>query len=288
MRLASAKLVAAKVEAFVRSEAPDRMNDAPHDPPHRLLRISAPGVALLALLAYASRPARAAPPIPTHYPLAELRTKCPDFRTVKPGPEPENYRECSVKEFRELGQVDGSTYHYATYCLIPNHADAAGGGCGGTGFNAAYYSGMGMAVFAQQRGRADAELVFERAHSDIGVIRYYPPKLLHLAAGTVLDLEIAIDGTGAGNASEYFLRVGRRWLPIEAESWLKDLTRRLPADVELWKGVWPKLETMTAEVGLYHRSDANCCPTGGRAVAKLALRSRRIVLVSVQVSKDER
>ena len=97
----------------------------------------------------------------------------------------------------------------------------------------------------------------------------------------VLNLPIAWEGTAHGNDSEYYIREAGKWERIEAEEWLKELRTRIPPGLEIWKGVWPKLETMEAEAGLYRGGDSNCCPSGGVARIRLAIRSRQFVIDSV-------
>ena len=53
--------------------------------------------------------------------------------------------------------------------------------------------------------------------------------------------------------------------------------------LEMRMGVWPDLHTMRAEAGLYQPGDPNCCPTGGIVRARLAIRSQRFVIVSVDI-----
>jgi hypothetical protein len=121
-----------------------------------------------------------------------------------------------------------------------------------------------LAVFIQD-GADKARLVFERAFPEVGMFVYEMPELVETAAGTVLELKIALDGTGHGNESEYYLRKKGAWQKIESKSWVDDVIKKIPPGVQMWKGLWIDLETMTAKAGLYKKDDANCCPTGGEA-----------------------
>jgi hypothetical protein len=49
----------------------------------------------------------------------EIRDRCLEFTDVKQGRGPSDVRECRVSESGEFGVVDGATYYYAIYCLIP-------------------------------------------------------------------------------------------------------------------------------------------------------------------------
>ena len=216
--------------------------------------------------------------------LEVIRNQCIEFKDVKPGNKPGDYRECRISEFGEFGAVDGRTYFYALYCLIPSESDA-GGKCGYDSFVARYHRSRALAVFSRDPSNGNVQLVFERADPDFGSA-YDKPQMIQNAAGTLLQLSIDADGTGHFNESEYYLRNAGRWERIESEAWLNDLRKRLPNGLEIWKGVWPDLGTMRAEAGLYRAGDANCCPTGGIARIQLAIRARRLVLVSVVVDKN--
>ena len=126
-----------------------------------------------------------------------------------------------------------------------------------------------------------AHLFLERVPREVGSLQYDPPQIIRNAAGTILYLPIAVDGTAHLNASEYFLREAGEWQSIEAEEWLKNLSQQVPTGREIWKGIWPDLRTMQAEAGLYRRGDADCCPTGGTARIRFSIRSRRFVLDAV-------
>ena len=142
-------------------------------------------------------------------------------------------------------------------------------------------------MFVSAGSSKRVSLLFERASNDIGILYYEPPELIRIAAGTLLYLHIVVDGTGHFNQSESYIRSKGKWELFDATSWLKDLTSRIPKGLEIWKGVWPDLKTMTADVYLYRSGDGNCCPSGGVAKAKLALQSRRLVLRSVEIKPIE-
>jgi hypothetical protein len=212
-------------------------------------------------------------------PLSEIKNKCVSFSEIKIGTGELDARECKVTESGQLGVVEGERYFYALYCLLPSGTE---GHCGDNGFSGVYHAKRGLAVFIQ---RGDfAEIAFERADPSIGVIYYEKPEIVEVNKTDVLILNIAVDGTGAGNESEYFALRDHKWQPIEAESWELELGKKIPAGLEMRKGIWPDLTTMTAGTGLYKPDDANCCPTGGEAKVDLALENNKFVLKSVSFS----
>ncbi len=218
--------------------------------------------------------------IAREFPMTVIRNQCLEFAEVKPS----DLRDCRVSEFGEFGSADGQTYYYALYCLIPSDAPD-GGKCDDDSFNARNYRERGLTIFAYDARSRNPRLVFERVASEIGTVYYQQPQIIRSAAGTLLYLPIALDGTGHINESEYFLRDGGAWHAVEAQGWLAELQRRIPAGLEIWKGVWPNVQTMKAEAVLYRSGDANCCPTGGIARIGLAIRSRRLVIDSLVIDR---
>ena len=217
--------------------------------------------------------------------MTAIRDRCIEFTDVKQGTGPSDFRECGVSEFGELGAVEGDTYYYAIYCLIPSYTEQTGK-CGDDSFIANYHRRRGLAIFVRPPSSERARLLFERVDREIATIYFEKPEIVH-NAGTLLYLPRVLDGTGHGNESEYYLRETGTWAPIDAETWLTDLKTRIPAGLEMWKGVWPDLRTMRAEAGLYRATDSNCCPTGGTARIRLAIRSRRFVIDSIVVDKPQ-
>ena len=213
-----------------------------------------------------------------------IRGQCIEFRDVKRGSGPGDFRDCRVSEFGEIGAVDRQRYYYAIYCLVPSDTTTQGE-CGDDSFIARYHRQRALAIFARDSSGENTQLVFERASPEIGAVLYEKPELIQNAAGTLLYLPIVIDGTGHGNESEYYLRGASDWDPIEAETWMTELRTRLPAGLEIWRGVWPDLNTMRAEAGLYRVGDSNCCPTGGIARIRLAIRARRLVIDSLVIDR---
>lgn len=94
-------------------------------------------------------------------------------------------------------------------------------------------------------------------------------------------------GTGAHNADILYQKRGGRWVEIDMGSWQDSLGTRLPKGLGAWHGVAYYLmgESMGAETDLWADSDANCCPTGGRANLGFSIAGDRLKLdtVSAQI-----
>jgi hypothetical protein len=191
--------------------------------------------------------------------------------------------DCKVTALDSLGTMDGRRYHSAIYCILPyNETPARGTTCDGETFSAQYHRARGVAVFSHGDGGELPRIEFERAATE-GDLTFRTPRIVRNAAGTMLYVPIAMDGTGNSNTSEYFVREGGRWEKIDSESWTKDVPSRLPPGLQISKGVWPDPVTLRATNGLSRAGDGNCCPTGGTVEIQLAIRERRFVLESVEV-----
>lgn len=212
--------------------------------------------------------------------LETLKHRCVEFSEIKIGSGPEDAADCQVSDFQRLGELEGSTYYYALYCLIPSR-EKGQVKCGDNSYEANMNSRRGEAIFTQAGRSGPLQLLFKRAAEDLEMFGYEKPQLIPSPQGPLLLLPIVVVGTGAGNESELYIREKGRWERIDTESWLKDLTARLPKGREIWKGIWPDYQTMTAEAGLYKPADANCCPTGGNATIQLSLNHHKIELKSV-------
>jgi hypothetical protein len=207
---------------------------------------------------------------------------CIDFKTIKRGKGPDDYSDCAVTASGDIGSVDGKTYLYAIYCVIPSRS-SEDGKCGDRSFTAFYHQARALAVFVRDSSAENVTLLIERVDPDLGLYYYETPQIIRTAAGNILHIPIVVDGTGHGNESEYYLWENQEWRLLDAASWLDDLRKQLPPDLAIWKGVWPDLKTMQVVAGLYRSNDANCCPTGGVVRAKLAIRSGQFVIESIAV-----
>jgi hypothetical protein len=181
-----------------------------------------------------------------------------------------------------MGNVDGKTYIYAIYCLIPARSSNEGK-CGDRSFTAAYHRARGLAVFVRDAASEDARLLTQRVDPDFGLYYYEKPEIVRTAAEVILHIPVVVDGTGHFNGSDYYLWENQEWRHLDAVSWLNELKGQIPPGLAIWKGVWPDLRTMEASAGLYRSEDANCCPTGGVVRVKLAIRSGQFVIESVAV-----
>jgi hypothetical protein len=90
-------------------------------------------------------------------------------------------------------------------------------------------------------------------------------------------------GTGEGNTDILYQKRGDRWVEIDMGHWQESLRARLPDGIDAWHGVDYYLsgDSMGAETELWRPSDANCCPTAGRANLTFVIEGDRLKLDTV-------
>jgi|GEM_PF-553432 len=117
---------------------------------------------------------------------------------------------------------------------------------------------------------------------------YQPPVLIQDGEGAPLHVAVSgvFPGTGARNADLLY-----RWTPgaerplreIDTVSWRDGLSARLPAGLEVWKGVDMDYASLRASSPLWQASDANCCASGGSVWLSFSISEDKLVLDDVSV-----
>jgi len=214
------------------------------------------------------------------FPLEAIGDRCIPFPDARLGGSEPDAVDCRVSESGPFAVLGDQKLYYSLYCLIPAYA-ADEGGCGSDSFAAAYHRARALAIFVREGDMETVHLLLLRAEPEFELFIYRKPEMVETPSGPLLVVPVRIDGTGAGNASEYFLRTGAGWTPVEGHAWVEDLAEQVPKGYFLAKGIWPDLAAMTAVVPLYRARDPNCCPSGGEAHIVLGLQANRMVLKSV-------
>jgi len=122
---------------------------------------------------------------------------------------------------------------------------------------------------------------------------YKPPVLIQDGENASLHVAVSgvFPGTGARNADLLYRWSPDRWSPgaerplaeIDTVSWRDGLAARLPAGLEVWKGVEMDYANLRASSPLWQASDANCCASGGSVWLSFSIGEDKLVLDNVSV-----
>ncbi|MBR0673264.1 lysozyme inhibitor LprI family protein [Neoroseomonas soli] len=178
-------------------------------------------------------------------------------------------RPCRVREFGALGTADGRRFAFALYDYPPDRNGEL-----------ANESAI-LVLSAAQPGEWTVD-VAER----LTEAQCRRPRLIRAPDGaTILLLPCAEAGTGAANAEMAYRRSGpssfRVWQELDITSWTAALDRRMPPGTTVLRGIYPDYERLTASIPLWREDDPACCPTAGRAEARLGWDGDRLVLRDV-------
>jgi uncharacterized protein len=141
----------------------------------------------------------------------------------------------------------------------------------------------GVIVFAAGPGGTLTPVAWAASEA----VHYDDPEVVRSAAGRLLVLPGTQDGTGAFNAESLYRQDGTGWRDVELVSWRRELKRRTPKDLGVWKGVAYDFPSLTASTGLWRSGDANCCATGGSADITFAVEGDALVVKAVKVNPPE-
>jgi hypothetical protein len=171
------------------------------------------------------------------------------------------FADCSVTKGRWFATLDFVDMYQARYCL--------GGGNGECQQRA-------LLVFSNRAYKADAQLMLQRI--DAGAAEYDDPLLIQTKYGDILTLSAQFPDGSASKS--YYLWRTRRWIPVDAHAWVRDLAKRLPKGTTLAAGnAWPDIDTMSVRANL----DRAGSPASEVADVELALTKERFVVKNVKL-----
>lgn len=209
----------------------------------------------------------------SHGPMTEAQIAAARI-ALPPDPAIEGERPCRVRETGSPGQetLDGRSLRHAVYAYPdPAHPDEVTLAAVATVVFAAGPDGRFVPVFADRRG----------------VNGCGAPRVFRGGMGATLHLPCHQYGTGNINFESLYAWRRGAWQELDIESWVFDLRQRLPRGLEVWKGIFPNYQALTARTPLWRPGDANCCATGGRADIALRWQGDRLVLRDLRVTRGE-
>ena len=140
--------------------------------------------------------------------------------------------DCSVTKGRWFATLDFIDMYQAQYCL--------GKGDGACGERA-------LLVFGNRAYTPNAKMILQRI--DPGAAKYDDPLLVQTKYGDILTLSAHFPDETVSKT--YYRWHSGRWIPVDARSWLRELSRQLPKGQSIKAGVWPDADSMSAQATLY-------------------------------------
>ena len=217
---------------------------------------------LLTATAFGTLPVYAQEAAPLRWTLEEFRTRCIPLWSDDPTAEAE---DCTVAEFGEIAELDGSTFYFARYhdrpLPVPEGVEMLRLG----EFNAL------VILRADPTNREEATVLHVRKREQYAFyqpLHFHAPELIQTDRGQVLYLR----GSGLGDGAfqyqydQYWLWRSGTWVPLDVHGWNDTMRERMPDGFGLGgiHGDIPRaLRTLTYDAPVRRDGDYDCCPTGG-------------------------
>lgn len=135
--------------------------------------------------------------------------------------------------------------------------------------------GAGVAVFgvgAYEKTPPVAEAAAEDA-------RFDAPVQFRNKFGAFLDLGAETHGTGQFPLGRLFMARGDAWTPIDVEYWQQDLSKRLPKDMQVWRGPFPDYPDFAAAAVVRQKAKGGSIEDEeGYAAVRLTLAGDKLVI----------
>ncbi len=203
-------------------------------------------------------------------PFAGVQSECMQVDDITFGSSG-RWASCNVTRGRWFATIDFLDMYQAQYCL---------------GKEKGVCDRRAMVLFANRAYTPDAKVLLAKV--DDGAVKYDDPRVVAFSDETIMGLSM-LSAAGAVAKSFYLWRTDHWMLMEEAQAWVRDLSGLLPEGTSTRQfPVWPDLETMTAQVRLFHPEDADCCPSGDLANVELGLVNGRFTLMQVKVDAVEK
>lgn len=115
------------------------------------------------------------------------------------------------------------------------------------------------------------------------------PVLSESKHGTFITVPRIGGGSGAESKDVVVRQADRhRWIEVDAASWRTEVERRIPRPLIALGNAPLDLANLAAELNLLRPNDPRCCPTGGKAEVRLALRDDVLVVDGITFRQGTR
>jgi hypothetical protein len=192
----------------------------------------------------------------------KVQEQCVDVGDIRVG-EGGRWSECRVTKARWFATNDFLDLYQVQYCLGKDIV-----GC----------DERALLVFANRAYTPEARLLLQRI--DTGATEYDDPLVVLTQYGRLMMLSARSPGAPAEKS--YYLWRKDRWLPVDARSWMRDLSRRLPKGATLKAtDAWPDINSMSVQAAVYRPGEGS---SGEVAQVELALSKDRFTVKRVKLA----
>jgi hypothetical protein len=173
------------------------------------------------------------------------------------------WTHCHVIKNGWFATIDDLDLYQSQYCLGNKT-----GGC----------KQRAQLLFANRAYTSKAKLLLQRV--DSGSTSYDDPTTVNTENGIIMMLAKRL---GSVTNSTYYYWQANHWLPIESQTWQRQLPQHLPKGIVMRTKPSLDIGTMSANAKLYRARDADCCPSGGVAEVNLILSQGRFAVKNVEI-----
>lgn len=173
------------------------------------------------------------------------------------------WNSCHVTRGRWSSTIDLIDIYQAQYCLGKDESSC---------------EQRALVLFANRAYTKDATILIQRIDPPDTI--YDDPLVVIIGDDRLMS--VSSRTTDSNKITNYYIWDAGHWMPLKLNTWQRDLSSKVPKGTSIRQAVAPSLESMSADVDLFKPSDADCCPTGGKAHVEFGFENENFVVKNVQ------
>lgn len=175
---------------------------------------------------------------------------------------------CKVKEFKEVGVLNGKKYFFGLYAQRDDDGN--------------YYNKY-FIIYEGKKGKNNLKPIHIFYPEDI--IEYYSVEITNTKYGLIIHIYVS-NGNGHDDGGEYIIYRNGRWEKLKIPEWYCVYEWVKPEDYWFCRGRTIDLKNMTITIPVYSHDDACCCPTKGIVKSKLTIDENGFRVISSKYYPD--
>jgi hypothetical protein len=186
-------------------------------------------------------------------------------------------KKCSLTKFGVLGSLKGKNFYFGLYNFSEHPS----------------YPNEGIIVFEGYSDNLTEDYIKPVIfHAQMDIMKemsgsgYSEPRIFGTKYGPILEISCVLwGGSAVAYDFKYFLWSGSRWVLLDNESWMAELSTKLPKGLSTLNYEPIDLNNLVYVSYLWREGDAHCCPTGGRVRVNLKIHQYRFTIDRVTILK---